>query len=50
MHTGADLTRARELLDFEPTTSLGDGLAADVDWIRERGAGEDQAGERRRAA
>lgn len=32
--TGADSTRAREVLGFEPTISLEDGLAAEFDWLR----------------
>lgn len=36
LHTGADLTRARELLGFDPATSLADGLEAEVNWIRLR--------------
>ncbi len=35
-HTGADLTRARELLGFKARHSLADGLAAEVAWIRAR--------------
>jgi UDP-glucuronate 4-epimerase len=33
-HTGADLTRARDVLGFVPWTPLACGLAAEVDWIR----------------
>lgn len=43
LHTGADLTRARELLGFEAATTLEDGLRAEVNWIRERQAGEQRA-------
>jgi nucleoside-diphosphate-sugar epimerase len=35
-HTGADLTRAKELLGFEPSVSLAEGLEAEVDWVRLR--------------
>jgi UDP-glucuronate 4-epimerase len=31
--TAADTTRARELLGYEPTMSLADGLAAEFEWI-----------------
>ncbi len=34
--TGADTSRAREELGFVPGTSLDDGLAAELDWVRER--------------
>ncbi len=40
LHTGADLTRARELLGFAPATSLADGLRAEIDWIRQLRAGD----------
>jgi nucleoside-diphosphate-sugar epimerase len=30
--TGADTTVARDVLGWEPTTSLHDGVAAQVDW------------------
>jgi UDP-glucuronate 4-epimerase len=36
LHTSADLTRARELLGFEPAVSLAKGLTAEVEWIRDR--------------
>lgn len=36
LHTGADLSGARELLDLTPPTALADGLRAEVAWIRER--------------
>ncbi len=45
LHTGADLTRARELLGFTPRVTLADGLRAEVDWVRER-----RQSERRMAA
>jgi nucleoside-diphosphate-sugar epimerase len=35
LHTGADLTRARQLLGFAPKTTLAHGLEAEVEWIRE---------------
>jgi nucleoside-diphosphate-sugar epimerase len=38
-HTGADLTRASELLHFEPMTPLAEGLAAEVAWLAGRSAG-----------
>lgn len=34
--TGADTRRAREELGFTPATSLEDGLAAELRWVRER--------------
>ena len=34
-HTGADLSRARSLLGFAPATSLRDGLAAEISWLRD---------------
>lgn len=34
--TGADTTRARAELGWTPTTTLRDGLAAELDWVRER--------------
>ncbi len=33
--TWANISRARELLDWEPETSLEDGIIATVDWYRE---------------
>jgi nucleoside-diphosphate-sugar epimerase len=39
-HTSADLTRAAELLGFEPRSSLQQGLAAEVEWIRDRQAAD----------
>ena len=36
--TGADTARARSDLGFRPTTSLGDGLAAQVEWTLREGA------------
>jgi UDP-glucose 4-epimerase len=35
--TGADSTRAREVLGFAPATRLEDGLAAEFDWLRATG-------------
>lgn len=35
-HTGADLSRARDLLGFSPATSLSDGLAAEIAWLLDR--------------
>jgi nucleoside-diphosphate-sugar epimerase len=38
LHTGADITRARERLVFAPSTSLDAGLAAEFEWAaRARG-------------
>lgn len=37
--TGADTSRAREELAFDPSTSLRDGLAAELDWVRGRTSG-----------
>lgn len=34
--TGADTTRARAELGFDPRTTLREGLAAELDWVRER--------------
>lgn len=34
--TGADTSRAREELGFDPSTTLRDGLAAEFEWVRER--------------
>ena len=36
LHTGADITRAREDLGFEPATDLADGLRAEFEWVRAR--------------
>jgi UDP-glucuronate 4-epimerase len=33
--TFADISRAREVLDYEPNTSMEDGLRATVKWLRE---------------
>jgi UDP-glucose 4-epimerase len=33
-HTSADTTRAREALGFEPTVTLREGLAREVEWLR----------------
>jgi UDP-glucuronate 4-epimerase len=38
MDTGADTTRARDELGFAPRTTLEDGLAAELDWVRGRDA------------
>ncbi len=35
-HTGADLTRARELLGFQARVDFADGYAAEVAWLREK--------------
>jgi nucleoside-diphosphate-sugar epimerase len=32
LHTGADITRARERLGYEPATALEDGLRAEFEW------------------
>lgn len=32
--TSADISRARELLDYKPQTSIKDGLRATVEWLR----------------
>ena len=42
-HTGADLTRASELLGFKARHSLADGLAAEVAWIRARQTADQRA-------
>jgi nucleoside-diphosphate-sugar epimerase len=34
--TGADTHRARTELGFEPSTSLEDGLAAELEWLQKR--------------
>jgi len=34
-HSLADLSRARELIGYEPITSLDDGLAETVDWFKQ---------------
>lgn len=34
-HTWADISRARELFGYEPSTSLVEGVAAFQDWLRE---------------
>jgi UDP-glucuronate 4-epimerase len=36
LDTGADTTRAQAELGFSPRTSLADGLAAELEWVRER--------------
>ncbi|MDA0165573.1 NAD-dependent epimerase/dehydratase family protein [Solirubrobacter ginsenosidimutans] len=36
LDTGADTTRARQELGFDPTTTLEEGLAAELDWVRAR--------------
>jgi len=33
--TWADLTRARDLLGYEPKTALEDGLLKFVEWLRD---------------
>jgi UDP-N-acetylglucosamine 4-epimerase len=38
-HSLADITRARELLGYEPTHSLARGLAESLSWYVERFAG-----------
>jgi nucleoside-diphosphate-sugar epimerase len=35
LHTGADITRAREDLGFEPATNLASGLRAEFKWTAE---------------
>jgi UDP-glucose 4-epimerase len=37
-HYVADLSKARELLDYEPEVSLGEGIARSVAWFREHRA------------
>jgi UDP-glucuronate 4-epimerase len=32
LHTGADITRARDLLGFRPSSALEDGLRAELEW------------------
>jgi UDP-glucose 4-epimerase len=39
LHTGADISRARQDLGFEPATDLRNGLRAEFDWAAERGMG-----------
>ncbi|WP_255194488.1 GDP-mannose 4,6-dehydratase [Natronobeatus ordinarius] len=34
-HTHADVTKARELLDYEPSVGIRDGVSQFVDWYRE---------------
>ena len=41
--TGADTTAARTMLDWAPTTSLRDGVAAQVDWHKAQGVGHDRS-------
>ncbi len=36
LHTGADLRRAGEVLGFEPSTPLQEGLEAEVEWVLRR--------------
>jgi len=33
-HTSADITRAREVLGFKPSTALADGLRAQFEWVQ----------------
>lgn len=42
-HSLADLTRARELLGYEPIVSLEDGLAQTMDWYRAEFAAAERA-------
>lgn len=53
-HTGADLSRARELLGFTPATQFAAGYAQEVDWLREMqdglAAAADQSATGRRTA
>ena len=44
LHTGADITRAREALGFDPATSIADGLRAELEWVAERAAAPVGAG------
>jgi nucleoside-diphosphate-sugar epimerase len=39
LHTGADISRARRDLGFEPATDLRNGLRAEFEWAAERGMG-----------
>ena len=41
--TKATIDRARDLLDFQPTTSFRDGLKAEIDWLKELIAAEQRA-------
>lgn len=36
LHTGADITRAREELGYEPVTGIAEGLRAEFSWAAER--------------
>ena len=36
MHTGADISRARQDLGYEPATGVAEGLRAEVDWTAEQ--------------
>jgi UDP-glucuronate 4-epimerase len=42
VNTGADTTRAREVLGFTPRTDLEAGLEAEFEWVRERSAASAQ--------
>ena len=35
VRTGADISRARELLDFDPKTQIAQGVPAFVEWYRD---------------
>ncbi|HET9015578.1 MAG TPA: NAD-dependent epimerase/dehydratase family protein [Thermomicrobiaceae bacterium] len=35
-HTAADLSRARQILEFVPRTSFAEGFAQEVEWVRRR--------------